>query len=608
MAAIDLLQGLRPRVVGRKSADLTPRLALIGVFLCLGAVVVAASGAPSDAAFGRGLLELLIVGAPMAAGVYAVRSPANSRFGVALLTFSVAWSLTALGEASASVPYTIGRAATWLILPSVYYLLLVFPEGRLAPGLDRWLFYGIVAVAVVLFFGTAFFVQAYPLHTPWATCVTDCPANALFVLHHQPSVMLDVVIPIREWLVDLLLVGLVASMVIRWCAASPLRRRMMAPVIAMGTAIAITEIAFYTARETGAPAATVETLGLLWTLCVIGVVATFVVGLLWRRMLLTGALARLSSALRDDVDAPHVRNALAAALGDPTADLLLRDHVSGPWHDTHGRCVAGGEAPPGRAITIVDGERDGSAVALVYDVALRDDEELMTAVSRLVLAGLRQERVLLALTQAMSELQDSRRRIAESADLERARIERDLHDGAQQRIIGIRIRAAQAEEEVEADPAAGAAALRRLALEADRALEELRALGRGGYPPVLRDFGLQEALHAIALESPIPVSVNATGLTRHPIEIECAVYFVFVEAMQNTMKHAPGATCVSIKLTQDDALSFEVRDDGPGFVPDLDTHHGLRNMRDRLQAVGGRLIVDTAPGRGTRILGCVDIT
>ena len=607
MAATDWLQALRPRLVGRESADLTPRLALMGVLLCLGAVLVAASGAPSDAALGRGLLELLIVGAPMAAGVYALRSPANSRFGVALLTFSVAWSLTALGEASASVPYTIGRAATWLILPSVYYLLLVFPEGRLAPGLDRWLFFGIVAVAVVLFFGTAFFVQAYPLHTPWATCVTDCPANALFVLHHQPSVMLDVVIPIREWLVDLLLAGLVVSMVIRWRAASPLRRRMMAPVVAMGTAIAITEIAFYTARETGAPAATVGTLGLLWTLCVIGVVATFVVGLLWRRMLLTGALARLSSALRDDVDAPTVRNALAAALGDPTADLLLRDHVSGPWHDTHGRCVAGGEAPPGRAITIVDGERDGSAVALVYDVALRDDEELMTAVSRLVLAGLRQERVLLALTQAMSELQDSRRRIAESADLERARIERDLHDGAQQRIIGIRIRAAQAEEEVEADPAAGAAALRRLALEADRALEELRALGRGVYPPVLRDFGLQEALHAIALESPIPVSVNATGLTRHPIEIESAVYFVCVEAMQNTMKHAPEATGVSIKLTQDDALSFEVRDDGPGFVPDLDTHHGLRNMRDRLQAVGGRLTVDASPGRATRILGCVDL-
>jgi signal transduction histidine kinase len=545
----------------------------------------------------------------MAAGVYALRAPANTRFGVALLTFSVAWSLTALGEASASLPYTIGRAATWLILPSVYYLLLAFPEGRLAGGLDRTLFRGIVAVAVVLFFGTAFVVQAYPLHTPWATCVTDCPANALFVLHRQPPVMLDVVIPVREWLIDVLLLGLVVSMALRLRAASPLRRRMMAPVMAMGTAMALTEIAFYTARETGAPAGTVETLGWVWALCVIGVVGTFVIGLLWRRMMLAGALARLSAALQDDMDAPRVHDALVTALSDPTADLLLRDHAPGPWRDTRGRCVALTEpAPPGRAITLVGCEGDGPAVGLVHDVALRDDEELMSAVTGLVLAAFRHERVLIDLTQAMSELEDSRRRIAESADLERARIERDLHDGAQQRLIGIRIRAAQAEEEIQADPAAAASALRRLALEADRALEELRALGGGLYPPVLRDFGLEQALHATVLGSPVPVSVTATGLTRHRIEIEIAVYFVCVEALQNTMKHAPEATRVSIKLAQDHALHFEVRDDGRGFVPDLDSHRGLRNMRDRLEAVAGRLTIDASSGAGTRILGRVEIS
>ena len=172
----------------RGSPSLRPHAASAAVVLCVGSAAVAAWGAPSDAAFGRGLLQLLVVGLPIAAGLYAVRSPANRRFGTALLILGVAWSLTALGEASLSVPYTIGRAATWFLLPSVFYLLLAFPHGRLADGLDRALFCGVVAVAVLLFFATAFVVQAFPLITPWASCASDCPANALFVLRPHAGV------------------------------------------------------------------------------------------------------------------------------------------------------------------------------------------------------------------------------------------------------------------------------------------------------------------------------------------------------------------------------------------------------------------------------------
>jgi hypothetical protein len=148
---------------------------VVGAVVCVLAVAVAASGAPADEAFGRGLLELLVVGVPMAAGLYALRAPVDARFGVALLATAFAWSITALAEASSSVPYTIGRLAGWLVPPSVYFLLLVFPQGRLGGRLERALFGSIVALALVLFFGSALFVEAYPLHTPWATCVTDCP-------------------------------------------------------------------------------------------------------------------------------------------------------------------------------------------------------------------------------------------------------------------------------------------------------------------------------------------------------------------------------------------------------------------------------------------------
>jgi len=195
---------------------------------------MAAASARSDAAFGRGLLQLLIVGGPIAVGLYALRAPVNKSFGIALLGIGFAWSLTALAESALSVPHTIGRLATWLIFPCVVYLLLAFPQGRIEGGLDRAVFAGVVGVMLVLFFGTAPFVQAFPPKTLWSTCTTDCPANALFILDEQPAFMTKVVL-VREWLVELLWLGLLYSMFRRWRAASLLQRRAMGPAFVAGT-------------------------------------------------------------------------------------------------------------------------------------------------------------------------------------------------------------------------------------------------------------------------------------------------------------------------------------------------------------------------------------
>ena len=217
--------------------------------LCVGSVVVAASEVPSGAAFGRGLLQFLVVGLPIAAGMYAVRFPANQRFGAALLIVGVGLSFTALSETSSSVPYTIGRAATWVLLPSVFYLLLAFPHGRLAEGLDRIILVGIVAVVTLLFFATVFVVQAFPLITPWASCAGDCPANALFVLPRTPDFVTDVVVPLRQWLIGLLWAGLVFSLVRRWRFAPPLHKRAIGPVVALGAVMGGLQLAFYAASE-----------------------------------------------------------------------------------------------------------------------------------------------------------------------------------------------------------------------------------------------------------------------------------------------------------------------------------------------------------------------
>jgi signal transduction histidine kinase len=144
--------------------------------------------------------------------------------------------------------------------------------------------------------------------------------------------------------------------------------------------------------------------------------------------------------------------------------------------------------------------------------------------------------------------------------------------------------------------------------EVDLALEELRALAHGVYPSVLSDRGLEDALRSIVAESPLTIHLKAHGVERHPAEIETAVYFLCLEAIQNVIKHADGATAAWIRLMDPGLIYVEVRDDGPGFTPaGPGANGGLGNMRDRVEAVGGRLVIDAAPGQGTRIVGVIPL-
>ena len=226
----------------------------------------------------------------------------------------------------------------------------------------------------------------------------------------------------------------------------------------------------------------------------------------------------------------------------------------------------------------------------------------------LVLATVRYERLVADLAGSLHDLEASRQRIARAADLERSRIERDLHDGAQQRLIGLRIKLSLAEELALSDPQAGAVAVHEMGDEIEATLEELRALAHGVYPSVLADRGLKDALRTVLSRSPVPSRLLVRDITRHPPEVETAVYYTCLEAVQNAFKHAGRASGIWVSLRQNHELRFEVRDDGAGFVPpDGDANGGLRNMRDRIEAVGGQLTIDSAPGHGTRIRGTVPL-
>ncbi len=203
------------------------------------------------------------------------------------------------------------------------------------------------------------------------------------------------------------------------------------------------------------------------------------------------------------------------------------------------------------------------------------------------------------------ELQASRARIVATADAERRKIERNLHDGAQQHLVALAVSLRLTRDLVADDPETAATMLEALATDVKETIQELRDLAHGIYPPLLMDSGLPEALRAAAARSPLAVEVDA-AVGRQPTETEAAVYFCCLEAMQNAAKHAPEAT-VSVKVWEDAAagdLCFEVTDDGPGFDVQLATAgHGFVNMSDRLGAIGGKVTWESSPGRGATISG-----
>jgi signal transduction histidine kinase len=193
-------------------------------------------------------------------------------------------------------------------------------------------------------------------------------------------------------------------------------------------------------------------------------------------------------------------------------------------------------------------------------------------------------------------------------DEERRRLERNIHDGAQQQLVALAVKSRLADSLVGRDEARAHEVLGQILTESQEALENLRELARGIYPPLLADQGLAVALEAQARKAPIPVTVEADGISRYPEDAEAAVYFSVLEGLQNVAKYADASHAV-VRLSQaDGSLSFEVADDGQGFDSGRTSYGtGLQGIADRLAALGGRLEVRSVPGAGTALLGMVPV-
>jgi PAS domain S-box-containing protein len=551
------------------------------------------------------VVHALVIAAPIAAGLYAVYVHPGARFGWLLILAGVLWSPTMLAESPDSVLYSIGRVWVWFAELLLIYLVLVFPSGRFASRADRLLFRaGVVAVGLYLLLAL---VGEYPTPNPWASCGTDCPPNAFMLPSSEPGFVDAVLMPMTQALSVGVFAGVAVRLAGRMVGGSSLMRLELVPVLAAAVLRMAATAGFLLARGASPESGLTKVLGAVALLCTPAVSAGFLIGLVSSRARAARALGKLSGVLGRP-SAKQLQDVIAEAVDDPSLEIVYR--TSGDpaeWVDDKGRPVPLPQASDDRAATEI--RSDGVPVAaLVHDPALADAPVMTEVAHGFAQMALQNQRLETELRSSLRELQASRSRIMSAADQERRRIERDLHDGAQQRLLALTIQLELAGDLVKSDPGKGAARLRELVQDANAAMADIRSLAHGLYPSLLVEHGLVGALSEAASACSLPTTLTTRDLGRYAPEIEGAVYFCCLEALQNAAKHADGAASAAITVWQEEGVHFEVVDDGAGLPAGYVGHGaGLTHMRDRLGAMGGTLAIESNFGHGTRVMGAVPI-
>jgi signal transduction histidine kinase len=391
-----------------------------------------------------------------------------------------------------------------------------------------------------------------------------------------------------------LLLAVVVILIRRWRAASPPLRRVLAPVYATaGTVVVIIVVRTAVESVAGIGADVLEWLSVVSLLTV---PLAFLAGLL-RSRLARSAVAELVLELGDNPAPETLRQALARALGDPALELAywLRDDT---FVDLAGRVVALPGEGSGRVATMVN--RSGRCVAaVVHDESLRDHPELVDAAVAAAGLALENGRLQAELRAHLEELRASRARLVETADVERRRLERNLHDGAQQRLVALALSLSLAETRFASDPET-TELIERTKAELMATLAELRELAHGIHPAVLTERGLSAALESLASRAPVPVELAGLPDVRLPSGVEAAAYYLVAEALTNVAKYAQ-ASAASVRVQREDGqVVVEVIDDGIGGA-DTSKGSGIRGLADRVEALDGHLAVASPPGAGTRI-------
>jgi signal transduction histidine kinase len=570
----------RASAIGRFAAPERP----LGFWLALWALVIAAEfGALVPVIFpgeehvaAEQVVYRLIGGSFAACGLIAWRRRPDSRSGKLMAISGVGFFVSAtIGQLHASVAQTAAILVQELWAPFFVALLLtLLTGGRLESRVD-WLLVG------------AFVLALWVLQVVWLLFYEQ-EGNLLAVFPNAD--IADAVDKGQRSLAGLACVAVAVVVAARWRAASRPRRRALLPSVAGSAALLLFAALLTNDIVTGSRSQTV-----LWLAIVslVSVPAAFLVGLL-RSRLARGGLADLFRDLKT-TRGFALQEALAKTLGDPSLVVAYRLPESLGYADADGRPVLVPPVAGDRSAATV--ESDGiELAALVYDASLDDDPELVEAVRAAAGMALENERLQAESQAQLAEVQASRERIVAAGDAERRRLERNLHDGAQQRLVALSLQLRLLQGRVGDDPSAQEL-VSTASTQLAQSLAELRELARGIHPAVL-DHGLEAALDSLAARSTVATTVSYEATEPLPEPVELAAYFVASEALANVAKYAQ-ATSVKLRVSHVGPHAvIEIADDGVGGADEAGGS-GLRGLADRVEALDGRLRVVSPSGAGT---------
>ncbi len=571
--------------------------------LALGAVGFVAGAVPLALALaneGGHQRELIAVTGPLigwafiGTGIFAwLRQPEN-RLGALMTAVGFSACLAGLRVATEPWIFIFGLlfiTSQWALL---YHMLLAFPSGTLQSRLE-WLLVAAMYLSSLV---------VHPVQVLFQdTARMGFPENPLLIEGHPDlSVTLS---RSRFWFALVLLSALAVILARRWAAAPPSQRRALAPVLISGGLVMVLLGVWYAAMLAYLDEGLVQSLEDARYVVLATVPFAFLAGLLRSRVAGATAVSEVVARLGDpSVRRTGVCHALADALEGTSLDVAYRVPGQGAYFNAAGERVE--LPPPGsnrRVAPLEPGEEPGAV--LIYDGSRDDERELVRAVTAAATLTLENERLAADLRAKVEELSASRARIVESGDAARRRLERDLHDGAQQRLVSLALRLRILGSRLHGDPEA-ARELESARGELDQALEELRELARGLHPSVLSDRGLDAALEALVHRAPLPVELGATPGERLPERVESAAYFVVAEALTNVVKYSR-ANHARVNVTRRNGrVLVEVADDGVGGA-DPAKGSGLRGLLDRVSALEGGFEVDSQPGRGTTVRATIPV-
>jgi signal transduction histidine kinase len=519
-------------------------------------------------------------GSFVACGLIAWQLRRDSRIGPLMtLTGFVFLSEAVLSGVDSSVAYTLSQWAGNWWTPVFAALVLSFPSGRLSSRID-WTIVG------------AFTFGAVVLQLVWLFFLPFPPGKEnVFLISADPD-LANVIDRFEASFNATVGLALAVIAISRWLRAAPPLRRLLLPTLAGGLTALILVVQIYYDVVTGE---FIRSSQQITAILLVSVPLAFLVGILHQQLARAG-MADLVVALQRVPESRRLGAALAKALGDPSLVLAYWLPRFDAYVDAEGTPVALPQEGSGRATTFVD--NDGHHIAaLVHDSALAHQPELLEVVCAAANVALERERLQAELEARVVELQASRERIVSAGDAERRRLERDLHDGAQQRLVAIALQLSLLKGRIQSDPATAEQLATSAGDELALSLAELRELARGIHPAVL-EHGLAAALDSLAARASVPTRVLFEAPERLPEPVELAAYFVASEALANVAKYAQ-ATAVSMRVWRTEAIaSIEIADDGIGGADDTGGS-GLRGLADRVEALDGHLRVSSPAGAGT---------